>query len=183
MGIYDAHPKKIALWLVDMGMVRIGEVRMVVRHPVVAMPVTVSLLILLGRIVLVLVVFVMDMFVLMFQRFVRMDMRVLLGQMQPHANRHQRTGQKQAESERLAHQQCQQCAKERGHRKIGPGACGAEVPQGQHEQGEAQSIGQHADQHGTRYAACSGPGRALPCGQQQIDAVDRPAFRRQSVAA
>ena len=58
-------------------------------------------------IVFVLMVFVMDVFMVVQHLFVGMLVFMTLGQMQPGAQRHQRTGDEQLHRDRLSHQQGQ----------------------------------------------------------------------------
>src|SRR5882724_1310587 len=75
------------------------------------------------------------------QRLVSMLVPVTLGEVQSHAGCHQHRCQPEQARRRLP-EQCKRGrdADERSGCEISSGPCGAEVPQGHHEQGEAHPI-------------------------------------------
>ena len=113
-----------------MAVVGIGKVRVAVRHRCVRMSVGVAFA---GRRtgrVGMLVVGIVDVLVGVFSRLVCVQVAVLLGQVQPHAQRHQRAGDQQRHRYRLVdHQHAQQCTEERRDGKVRPGARRAELAQ------------------------------------------------------
>src|SRR3546814_12823954 len=109
-----------------------------------------------GR-VFMLVVVVMNVAMGMLQRLVCVLVGVRFGKMQPEPDRHQYTGKKESYRNRLPEQRdCQQRAHERRHREICARARRAEMPQGEHEQHQADAIAEKAD---ARRDAKEGRGR------------------------
>ena len=96
---------------------------------------------------LVLVVLVVDMLVFVLQRFVLVFMFVTLRQMQPDADGHQRPSDNKRQSDFFPKQQSQQRTEKGRNREIGPGARGAKVTQRHHEQRQAHSVREQANQH------------------------------------
>ena len=96
--------------LVLMGVARFGRKRLIVFMLVVRIVGTV------------------DMGMVVFQRLVRMPVRMTLGQVQQNTNKHQRTAQQQACAYWFVKQrQCQQRTKERRHGKVGSRAGGTQM--------------------------------------------------------
>ena len=111
------------------------------------------------KVVLMLMMFVMNMRVGVTQRRVFMRVLVVFGEMQPDANPHQDDCQPERWRCRFAEQRdAQGGADEWRGGKICASACSAQIPQGAHEEGQAHTIAEPADQH------CRGhdhePGRA-----------------------
>jgi hypothetical protein len=91
------------------------------------------------------VVFVL---VLMLRRFMTMGVCVLLAQVQPYPDRHQRTGEQKSRRYGFAEQDDrQQGAEERRHREVRAGARSAQMAQCHDKQHQADAIGEEA-QHG-----------------------------------
>ena len=112
----------------------VREVRMRVRDRLVPMRMRVAGSRLDREIVRMPVMFIMHVLVRMEQRFMRMFVFVPFGQMQPHAQPHQRAGNDQAQCNGFTEQRNRdQRANERRHRKIGAGTRGAEMAQRYHE--------------------------------------------------
>ena len=89
----------------------------------------------------VLVVFVMNMWMGVIHRLVCVLMFVSLGQVQPHACRHQSRRSEKATGDRFAeHHNRDRGADERRGREVGAGACGANVAQRQDEQHETDAV-------------------------------------------
>ena len=95
-------------------MMNVGIVGVRMRESLVRVPVRVWLATVPGKGVLMLMMRVMPMRVLVLERFVRVLMRVPLGEMQPHAHCHQRTCQHQCRGERLAVQENRERRTEEG---------------------------------------------------------------------
>ena len=94
------------------------------------------------------VVSVVVVFMVVFQRLVRVFMAVALCQVQPDSKCHQRASGQQSRADGLPQQrQGQRRAKEGRHGKIRAGARRTEMPQGYHEQGQTDAISQPAEQH------------------------------------
>ena len=150
-----------------MPMMEIGIVRMPVHYRFMPVPVIVRLARRIVRPVHMMMVLVMRMTMLMFHRSVRMLVLVTFGQMQPQANRHERTSHHQPNRQRLVeHCQREQRADERSQRKIGSRARRPEIAQAKHEQREAYAIAEKANHSGRQDGAdirqrrSAGPGRA-----------------------
>ena len=102
-------------------------------------------------VVMVPVVLVMDVRVIVFDLVVDMLMVVVLGQVEPDAKPHQNRRRGQPDRYRLPEdRQGGDASDEGSRREIGPGAGGANVPQGDHEQHEADAVAQQPDQHRRR---------------------------------
>lgn len=118
------------------------------------------------------VVRVVRVFVLVFQRCVKVLMLMPLGQVQPHAERHQRAGDRQLHRHRLTeNHDRQQRAEKWRDAEVGRSACGTEVTQADDEQHKAHAISGQA--HGER-AADRGPRRPRGAEQQSEHEVRRP---------
>ena len=110
-------------------MVLVGKVRVCVVERLVPVPVHMAHRRLPGdvRVGVVRIVFVF-VFVLVFERLVRVRVAVLLAQVEPDAQRHQRAGDQQLAGDWFAQQpHRQRRAEERGRREVGAGPGGAQV--------------------------------------------------------
>lgn len=84
---------------------------------------------------------VMLVLVRVLEGLVRMPVRVPLGEMQPHAPRHQHRGDGESRRNGLVQQrEAQRSAGERRGRKIGAGTRGTELTQSPHEERQADPI-------------------------------------------
>lgn len=90
-----------------MVVVRVREMRMGVRHKRMTMRVAVLRTRRDGDIMHMLVMSVVAVLMIMFQRFMHMRMVVLLSQVQPESQPHQRSGDQQCQRQRFAHRQRQ----------------------------------------------------------------------------
>ncbi len=95
--------------------------------------------------------FVMRVRVRMSHRFVNMLVLVALGQMKPDPHCHKDTGNGELCGDWFAeHEDCRDAAEKRCGREVGPRARGAEMPQCDHEQGQAHAIPEEADHAGNQ---------------------------------
>src|ERR1700734_1255974 len=116
-------------------MMQVRVVRMPVPQPV--MPVPVRMRLAHRPLVGMLMMMVVDMAVLVLDRFVRVVVLMVFGQMQPEAERHQRAGDDQLNRDRLVQEDDRDDrAKERREREIGAGPGAAEMTQSQDKQDE-----------------------------------------------
>ena len=154
-----------------MPVVRVGHVAVAVLERRVLVPVRMRFA---GRIagpMRMLVMVVVAVGVLVRERGMDVAVRVLLGDMQPHAHRHQAGGGQELDGDRLAERgDSDGRTEERRGREVGAGARRAEMAQRQHEQREAEAIAQHADQRGG--GDRSGGGQRIAYAERQGD-VDR----------
>src|SRR5579864_489893 len=140
-------PSACARASVAMVQIRIVRVRMHDRP--VTVRVGVRLAYRVAGLVLMLVVRVMDMAVLVREGGVSVLVLVALRKMEINAGRDQHPGDAQPRGDGLAEEgDGEPRADERRGRKIGPGPRGAEMPQRQHEQHEAQPIAEKPDHRG-----------------------------------
>ena len=96
-----------------------------------------------------LVVHIVDVLMRVLIGFMRVQVTMPLGEMQPHAHSHQRTGDQQLGCYRLLqHQNTQQRAEERRHREVGSCSRCAQVPQHDDEQHQAGAVAEEAQQCG-----------------------------------
>ena len=101
--------------------VQVGIMRMAVRQPAVSVRMRVRLLPVPREAVAVLVMLVVHVRVRVLQRLVHVRVLVALGQVKPHAERHQPGRDPERGRRRLAqHEQGERGAEERRHREVGP---------------------------------------------------------------
>ena len=98
-----------------MAVVRVRIVGVPVHQVFVLMRMRVRLPAVPCRIVLVLMMDVVYVAMAVLHRLVSVQVIVVLGEMQPDADRHQRAGRQQLQRRRIAQQQRERCAEERRH--------------------------------------------------------------------
>ncbi len=156
--------------------VRIREMRMRVRERRVPMRVAVPGARRDRFVMRMLVMLVVRVRMVMGQRFMHMRMVVLLAQVQPDAEPHQRAGDQQRRRQRFAHCQRQQRADERRDRKISAGTRGAKVAQADHEQRQAHAIGEKPEQQRAGQIRQRRQRGAQHESQRQIDRTGHQPF-------
>lgn len=120
--------------------------------------------------VLVLVVHVVFVLMVVLLSRVSMQVRMLLGQMQPDTHGHQRTRHQQARREWFAEPPTRARHRRRVPREVSAGARRAEVPQCHNEQGQADAVGHEPEEQ------CSGdPGRTRQPRRHGRPVATRPA--------
>ena len=122
-------------------MMNIRIMRVAVHQRRVLVGVAVRFIALRWRIVLMSMMFVVHVAVGVRQRFVRVSVRMALGQMQPYPERHAAARDPEKRTGRFAQQpQREHRANERRDGKIRAGACAAQMPQRQDKQHQAHAI-------------------------------------------
>ena len=118
------------------------------------------------------------MFVRMGHCLVRMHMLVALRQMQRDPDRHQHARGGERQRHGLAkHQDRDPGPEERRDGKIRAGACGAELAQADHEEGQARTVAREADQRGGGHRGQRRPCRAERQRQHQVGRTRGEATR------
>ena len=127
-----------------------------------------------SRVLVVVVAVVVGVPVVVRDGVVRVLVAVLLAQVQPRPDGHQRAGDEQLPGHRVTERDGQDGAEERGDREVRAGARGADVPQPDDEQHEAQPVGDEAeDQRG----AGGAQRRELRAEHEREDEVRRTGDR------
>ena len=129
-----------------MTMMNVGKVRVRVRHRLVNVRMRMRLARVNAFGVIMLMMFVMDVPMRVFQQSVMMRVRVALGQVEPHAARHESGSGPERALQRFAQKrQRHQRADKRSQREIRACPRRSDKPQSQHETREAQAIAKEAD--------------------------------------
>lgn len=130
-------------------MVDIRKMRVLVRHGVVRMVVTVGLRAIPLRLMLMLVVLIVYVLMHVLQWLVGMLMFVPFGQVQPDTNAHKYACQPEGRGSRFPeHKQSHRRTNEWCGRKIGACTRGSKSAQSQNKQNQAESVAKQADKHG-----------------------------------
>ena len=133
----------------DVAVMAVRHVRVGVAQRPVDVAVAVRLPRRIGRGVGVAMVLVMSMAMLVLDRFMLMFVLVPLRQMQPHARTHEQAGRQQGRRQRLGQERDRRRgANEGSSREVSGGARGAQVPERDHEQREAEAIAEKSHQRG-----------------------------------
>ena len=131
-----------------MPVMHVGLVRMRVHHRRMDVDMRVWLATVPGKIVCVPMVFVMRVGVRVLLGFVRVQMPVSLGHMQPYADRHQRACGDQLDAKSiLAQDHRKRGAKERSDREIRSGSGASKVAKRDHEQDQADTVAEESNGH------------------------------------
>ncbi len=129
----------------------------------------------------VLMMRVVHMLVLVFDRHVRMPMRVMLGQVQPDPRCHQCAARDQRPCDGLVQQRDgNQPADERRCREIRAGARRSEMAQCQHEQHEADAVAEKAERAGSQSDRQRGQRRAGGKRDRHVDDARNESFEHRN---
>jgi hypothetical protein len=152
-----------------MAVVRIGKMLMEVRQGKMGMPVAVGRAIRTRLVVGVLMMGAVRVGMFMKHLFVPMIMLVTLGQVQPDAPGHESRGGQEPDGDLFPEQDDTHQAADKGrHRKIGPGAGHAEMPQRPDEQHQAGAVTQKAQETGRQGDPNVRKNAIVPGGDGQV---------------